>query len=125
MKKNYRKGRLAGEIKKIISEMLMRDLKDPRLMGLISVTDVEATADGNFATVYVSIFGDAGNDSANDEEKQDVIDALKNAKGLIRHEIGSRLELRHTPDLGFKIDSSEEYGRHIEQIIDSLKKDDE
>lgn len=120
MKKSYRQGRLSEEIKKVISDLLLRELKDPRLSGFVSIAEVKAARDGSFATVYVTVLGDKSTENASDKEKQDVIDAFVSAKGLIRKEIGSQLKLRHTPDLAFKIDTSEEYGRHIDQLIDSL-----
>lgn len=120
MKKSYRQGRLSEEIKKVISDLLLRELKDPRLSGFVSIAEVKAARDGSFATVYVTVLGGSSTESASDKEKQDVIDAFISAKGLIRKEIGTQLQLRHTPDLAFKIDTSEEYGRHIDQLIDSL-----
>jgi phosphoesterase RecJ-like protein len=102
--------------------MLLRELKDPGFKGLVSVSAVKAADDGSFATVYVTMLG-AGTGAAaeaTDEEKQGALTAFDKAKGLIRHEIGRRLGLRHTPDLRFKFDTSEEYGRHIEKIIEEL-----
>lgn len=119
-KKSYRQGRLSEEIKRIVSELLRRDIKDPRLSGLVSIADVSVTADGSYATLYITVFGTAAEQNASDEEKQEVLAAFKSAKGFIRKEIGSQLMLRHTPDLLFKIDESQEYGRHIEKIIDEL-----
>jgi phosphoesterase RecJ-like protein len=119
-KHHFRGGRIGEEIKRIISDMLLRDLKDPRFSGLVSVSAVKASDDGAFATVYVTMLGAGAATEATDEEKQGALDAFGKAKGLIRHEIGKRLGVRHTPDLRFKFDTSEEYGRHIEQLIDEL-----
>jgi phosphoesterase RecJ-like protein len=102
--------------------MLLRELTDPGFRGLVSVSAVKASDDGSFATVYVTMLG-AGSGAvaeATDEEKKGALAAFEKAKGLIRHEIGHRLGLRHTPDLRFKFDTSEEYGRHIEKIIEEL-----
>ena len=56
MGKGYRQGRLGEEIRRIISEMLLRELKDPRLSeNMVSVSDVEVTADGSYATCYVTV----------------------------------------------------------------------
>ncbi len=127
MGRGYRQGRLGEEIKKIISSMLLTELKDPRLSAMISITAVEVTSDGSYATVYLSVLGmdPAAEDS--EKQQQDALDALNNAKGFIRKEIGHRVKLRHVPDLVFKIDKSMEYGRHISEIIDKLdiKHDDE
>ena len=120
MKKSYRQGRLSEEIKKIISDLLLRELKDPRLSGFVSISEVKAVRDGSFATVFVTVLGSSAQNEADDNEKQDVIDAFNSAKGFIRKEIGSQLKLRHTPDLVFKIDTAEEYGRHIDRLIDDL-----
>lgn len=120
MGKGHRQGRLGEEIRKIISELLLRELKDPRLSAMISVTAVEVTSDGSYATVYLSVLG--MNPAAEDieQQQQDVLDGMKNARGLIRKEIGRQVKLRHVPDLIFKIDKSMEYGRHIDKIINEL-----
>jgi ribosome-binding factor A len=126
MRKSYRQGRLSEEIKKIISEMLYKDLKDPRLSGFVSIAEVKAVKDGSFATVYVSVLGNTYSQESDSpsaaeiKERQDVIDAFNSAKGLIRREIGTRLKLRHSPELVFKIDTVEEYGRKIDSIINGL-----
>lgn len=120
MGKGHRQGRLGEEIRKIISELLLRELKDPRLSAMISVTAVEVTSDGSYATVYLSVLG--MNPAAEDieQQQQDVLDGMKNARGLIRKEIGRQVKLRHVPDLIFKIDKSMEYSRHIDKIINEL-----
>jgi len=117
MRKDYRQGRLGEEIRKVISELLLREMKDPRLSGMVSISGVEVTSDGSYATVFVSIFG---NDSKSAEEQENVLAALKNAKGLIKKEIGRRVKIRHIPELIFKPDNSLEYGRHITEIINKL-----
>jgi phosphoesterase RecJ-like protein len=119
---HFRGGRIGEEIRRIISDMLLRDLKDPGFAGLVSVPYVKASDDGSFATVYISMLGSGSGvpGEATDEEKSGALAAFEKAKGLIRHEIGRRLGLRHTPDLRFRFDTSEEYGRRIERIIDEL-----
>jgi ribosome-binding factor A len=121
MNRTYRKDRLGVEIRKIVSEMLLRELKDPRLSGLIGISGAEATRDGSYATIYVTVPGGEAGEAAKDEEKKAVLDAFHSAKGLLRNEIAARLQLKHTPDLIFKIDGSQEYGRHIEQLFNSLE----
>ena len=120
MGKGYRQGRLGEEIRKIISELLQREIKDPRLSGMVSISTVEVTGDGSYATAYVSILGQTQNSEASQKEKEDVLDAFKSAKGLIKREIGKQIKLRHIPELIFKIDTSMEYGRHISKIINDL-----
>ena len=118
MGKGHRQGRLGEEIKKILSDMLLKELKDPRLSAMISITAVEVTSDGSYATVYLSVLGLGGTDD--EKSQKDALEALRSAKGFIRNEIGRKIKLRHVPDLVFKIDHSMEYGRHISEIIDDL-----
>lgn len=120
MGKGYRQGRLGEEIRKIISEMLLKDLKDPRLSVMISITAVEVTSDGSYATVYLSVLGTDPAAETAQEQQSEILEALNSAKGFIRREIGYRVKLRHVPELIFKMDRSMEYGRHISEIIDGL-----
>ncbi|MCI6013149.1 MAG: 30S ribosome-binding factor RbfA [Firmicutes bacterium] len=120
MGKGYRQGRLGEEIRRIISEMLIHGVKDPRLSGMISLTGVEVTSDGSYATCYVSILGLNENQEERAEEAEKVLAGFESAKGLFKREIGHQIKLRHVPELIFKIDESMEYGRHISEIIDTL-----
>ena len=121
MAKSFRKGRLGEEIKKIISGLLMRELKDPRLSGkIISVTGVDVSADGSYATVYITVLAVGEGDEARRSEEENVIKALESASGFIRNDMGKKLHIKHVPELSFKIDSSLEYGRHMSELIDSL-----
>lgn len=121
MGKGYRQGRLGEEIRKIISEMLLREIKDPRLLlGMISISDVEVTSDGSYATCYITILSLSKDDETRKSEEDDVLKGLNSAKGLIKKEIGKQIKLRHIPELIFKIDNSMEYGRHIDEMIREL-----
>lgn len=119
MGKGHRQGRLGEEIRKIISDLLLRELKDPRLSsGMVSVSAVDVTSDGSYATVYITVLG--LNQEDGKQQQEDVLAALRSAKGLIKREIGRQIKLRHIPELIFKMDTSLEYGRHIDEIIDRL-----
>ena len=120
MAKGHRQGRMGEEIRKIISDLLFKGLKDPRLSAMISITAVEVTSDGSYATVYLSVLGMNSNPEKAAAQQQDTLDALNSAKGFIRKEIGRQIKLRHVPDLIFKIDKSLEYGRHIDELISTL-----
>ena len=120
MGKGHRQGRLGEEIRRIISELLLRGLKDPRLSAMISVTAVEVTSDGSYATVYLSVLGPDPDEEKAQLQQEETLQAMKSAKGFIRKEIGRQVKLRHVPDLIFRIDKSMEYGRHISKIIDGL-----
>ena len=120
MGKGHRQGRLGEEIRRIISDLLLRELKDPRLSAMISITAVEVTSDGSYATVYLSILGMNADGEEMEKQQADAMEALTSAKGFIRKEIARQVKLRHVPDLIFKVDKSMEYGRHISRIIDGL-----
>lgn len=135
MAKNYRPERLGEEIRKIISNMLLKDLTDPRFsLYFPSITAVDVTNDGSLATVYISML--AGVADGTDHEKgsgvalspkDDLLAAFNGAKGMIRTQIGKNIKLRHTPDLIFKMDNALEYGRRIDDILRNLdiKSDEE
>ena len=120
MGKGYRQGRLGEEIRRIVSDLLHREIKDPRLSGMVTISAVEVTEDGSYATIYITVLGSSAATESSGEEKNDVLAAFKSAKGLIRREIGRQIKLRHVPDLLFKMDTSLEYGRHISKLIGEL-----
>jgi len=117
-----RNKRIAEEIKKIVSGIIMNGLKDPRVSRLTSVTHVEVTRDLRFANIYISVY------DPNVEENH-TIDGLNSAKGYIRKEIGKELKLHYTPEPIFKKDNSIDNGMHINEILSKLsinsKDDDE
>ncbi|WMT39157.1 30S ribosome-binding factor RbfA [Paenibacillus sp. D2_2] len=116
MAKN-RTGRVGEEIKKELSVMIQRELKDPRI-GFVTVTGVDVTSDLSQAKVYLSVFGD-------EEQKKGTLKALDKATGFLRTEIGKRIRLRHTPELIFKIDESIAYGSHIEKLLGEISEEGE
>ena len=101
-------GRINEEIQRELSD-LIRSLKDPRVQTLISITRVDTTPDLRYSKIYISVM---------DEEKQkDAMRGLKSAGGWLRRELGSRLQLRYTPELQFIADDSIEYGAHILEML--------
>ncbi|MDO4396535.1 MAG: ribosome-binding factor A, partial [Clostridia bacterium] len=84
MGKGYRQGRLGEEIRKVISEMLLREVKDPRLSnGLISLSGVEVTSDGSYATCFVTYISTKKGEEAAAEEEE-ILEGLRSAKGLFK-----------------------------------------
>lgn len=97
-------------IRKEISELLMREIRDPRLGGLLSVTEVDTSPDLRHAKVFVSVMG-------SEEEKRRVEEGLAAASGFLRRSLGERLSLRHIPQLDFQRDESIERGTHLLELI--------
>ena len=108
MASNNRTRRIAEEIRKIVSTMLINGIKDPRINSMVSVTDVEVTSDLSYAYIYVSILG-------GDEES--TLHGLKSACGYIRREVGKNIKIRHTPEIIFKIDDSLLKGMYMDELI--------
>jgi ribosome-binding factor A len=107
--------RVAQSIKREMSEILRRDLKDERVAGVVSITDVECTSDCRSARIFVSIYGD-------DNAQQGMLDALKEHVGQIRGELCRRLHLRFAPELNFKLDKSLERGARVSELISRISK---
>jgi ribosome-binding factor A len=110
-----RADRVGDLIREVISEMLLRDLSDPRL-ATVTITEVEVTDDLKQARVFFSARGDQARESS-------AVQGLESAAGLIRKKLGRELRLRYTPELTFKVDHSFEYGSKIDRLIQNIKKE--
>lgn len=121
MGKGYRQGRLGEEIRRIVSEMLINGIKDPRLAGkMLSVSGVEVTRDGSYATCYLSLLATGREEAEQKQAEDEVLAGLASAKGIIKKEISRQVKVRHIPELIFKMDHSMDYGRHIDEILDGI-----
>ncbi len=109
--------RVAEQIKKDVSQIIVTEIKDPRIAGMTSVTDVELSKDLRHASVYVSVYG-------SETEREETLQTLARASGFVRSEIGRRIRLRYTPEINFFLDTSIEYGAYIESVLKSLKEEE-
>ncbi len=110
-----RTNRISEEIRKIVSNIIMNELKDPRVSKLTSITKVETTNDLRYTNIFISVFDD----------KQKMIEtneALNKAKGFIRKELGKKLNLRYIPEPIFKLDESIKQGIYMSKLIDKVNK---
>jgi ribosome-binding factor A len=98
-----------------VSNMLRRDLKDPRL-GFVTVTGAEISRDLRYAKVYVSVLG-------TEEEKQQTVDALQRASGFIRGEFTRRAHLRVAPEISFQGDVSLARGARIFELLHQIEQE--
>ena len=112
----HRIERVNSLIRQEISELLQRQVKDPRLGNFVSVTAVSASPDLRSAKIFVSCLG-------SEEKKQEILSALAAASGFFRKELGKRLRLRRIPELSFQWDDSIERGTHLLQLLDQLDTD--
>lgn len=106
-----RSRRIAEQIQRELSEIIRVELKDPRVPGLITITDVEVTRDQAHAKVFFTILGDEG-------KVEEATTALKRAGGFLRSQLAQRLLLRTVPQLDFKYDASVERGMKLTRLID-------
>ncbi|MBE0493281.1 MAG: 30S ribosome-binding factor RbfA [Thiomicrospira sp.] len=107
-----RTDRVSQEIFRLLSNMLRRETKDPRLQGL-TLTECKVTKDMSLAKIYFTVLGA----KSGDVEVVEAIKALEKAKGFFRTELGKQLRLRITPNLRFYHDTVPEHVDHIEQLI--------
>lgn len=112
MPKDYpRSRRIAEQIQRELSQVIRMELKDPRVTGMITITDVEVTRDQSHAKVFFTIFGDA-------VRIAETTQGLQRAAGFLRSELAHRLLLRTVPQLEFEYDASVERGVRLSQLID-------
>ena len=114
---NKRANRISEEIKKVISQLLVNGIKDPRINTMTSVTNVEVTNDLRYVNIYISVLGD-------DKSKTETLEGLRSAKGFIRSTIGKELGLRYAPEPIFKIDESIEISINMSKLIDEVSEMD-
>lgn len=106
--------RINSEIQKALADILSNEIRDPRLSGLISVTDVDTTNDLSHCYISVSIYQD-------DPKKTEIsFNTLQHSAGFIRKLLSSRVEMRIVPLLHFKLDKSFEIDEQMSKLIDSL-----
>jgi ribosome-binding factor A len=99
-----------------LGEIAVTELRDPRIVGggVVSVTDVEVSADLQTAKVYLSV-------SADDQEARDqALEGFRSAASYLRGEVGRRLRLRRVPQLHFELDETLRRARRIERILEEV-----
>ena len=100
-------------IRQEISELLQRQVKDPRLDSFVTITEVTTSPDLRYAKVFVSCIG-------SEEKQEETLRVLTAASGFFRAELARRLRLRHIPELDFQWDDSIQRGAYILDLIDQV-----
>jgi ribosome-binding factor A len=113
MMRGKRSDKVGDQMREEISEILLKDLKDPRI-GFVTITKVAVSDDLRQAKVYYSVFG-------GEQEKEDSFQGLESATGYIKRELGRRMRLKYMPEITFLFDDSLEYGAHIEELLRDVK----
>ena len=119
MRKNSIKNiRINEEVMRELSNIIRGEIKDPRINPMTSVVAVEVAPDLKSCKAWISVLGD-------EEVRKSTLQGLKSAEGFIRRELGKRLKIYYTPTIDFDVDTSLDYGMHIEGLIKKIHKDDE
>ncbi len=104
---------MQDQIREEISSIIQQEIKDPGI-GFITVLEVKMTEDLKHAKVLYSVYG-------SEEEKEKTMEALKRARGFIKHLLGGRVQLRYTPDLTFALDTEQEKFARIDALLQKVK----
>ena len=112
-----RQQRMSIEIQKIMARIIQEEVKDPRIdFTSLSITRVDVSNDLSHARIYVSVLGD-------NEKQDETMQALHKAKGYIRTQLVQDLQVRHAPELEFRLDRSIEHGIRIAALLDEIKEE--
>lgn len=105
--------RINGEVQKELSRIISREIKDPRIHAMTSVTQVVVTPDLKECKAYISVLGD-------EQAQTDTLEGLRSASGYIRRELARSINLRNTPEITFYMDQSIEYAINMSKKIDDV-----
>ena len=104
-------------MQRVLGNLILLEVKDPRIAPMTSVSGVEVAPDLKSAKVFITVFGD-------EDVKKQTLMGLRSAMPFLRSGLAKELNLRNTPELRFKIDESLEYGMHMNELIESLHGND-
>lgn len=110
-----RQEKMSEEIKRTVSHIFQEGIKDPRIdQAAISLTRVDLSNDLSHARINISVLGDQA-------KQEEMMNAVKTARGYIRTELARRLKVKHAPEIEFRLDKSIEHGIRIASILEELK----
>ena len=116
MRKNSIKNtRINGEVRRELSNIILNEIKDPRIAPMTSVVAVEVAPDLKTCKAYISVLG-------NEEAAQNTLAGLKSAEGYIRRQLARTVNLRNTPEIRFILDQSIAYGVTMTKLIDDVRR---
>ena len=118
MKKEFsRTDRLDDLLQRELAVLVQREMKDPRLTGMVTISSVKVTKDLAYAKVFFTVFGD-------EDTKKTATEVLNHAAGYMRSTLAKRIKVRKMPQLRFVYDKSLEYGQHLTEAIDKAIESD-
>ena len=105
-------------LRKEISQIISRDMNDPRITGLLTISQVNTSTDLRQARISVSVMGEQ-------QQKEKALGGLKAAAGFIRHRLGGKLSLKRIPELSFLLDASMEQANDLVRLMDQVASEEE
>ena len=108
--------RLNEQLRADLAELISRQMKDPRIAGLVSITEVDLSPDLRQAKVYISVLGSA-------EDRKQTLAGLKSASGFLRSQLAARMTTKRAPELYILLDTSIERGERIMQLIRQVERE--
>lgn len=117
MKPFSRSDRVSGQIQKVLSDILQKRIKDPRLK-MTTITGVDISQDLRMARIYFTTSG-------SQKSIEEATEGFKSAHGYVKRTLASQLGLRYMPDLKFLYDGSFNYGSSIDKIIEAINTENE
>ncbi len=108
--------RIAEEVRREVDRIIREELNDPRIGGTFSVTRAEVTRDLRYAKIFVSVL--------EDDRRDDLMKALKNASGYVRRALGRNMLIRYSPEIQFVSDQNIAYGVHIAQVLADARREE-
>jgi ribosome-binding factor A len=113
-----RTDRINEQLREEVSTILTRQIKDPRLNTVISITRVESTNDLRSARVYISVMG-------NKQTQQEALEGIRSAASFVRREIRNRINMKHTPFLSYELDPSIDEADKLFRLMNKVRPSDE
>lgn len=110
--------RLNSLLKEVLSEIIMTEVKDPRMAPLVTVSSVDISNDLHHAKVFVSIIG-------SEKQRRETLEALESAAGFIGMNASKKVVMRYFPSLTFKLDTTVDEQMKIDQLIEKIHKEEE
>jgi ribosome-binding factor A len=114
-----RQERMAVEIKRVLAQIIKDQVKDPRIdFSTLSITSVDVPNDVSHARIFISVLGD-------ENRQNQTMKALEAARGFIRKELAQQIQVKHAPEIEFRLDKSIEHGIRISALLNEIKEGEE
>lgn len=110
--------RLNSLLKEVLAEVIINDVRDPRMAPLVTVASVDISSDLHHAKVYVSIMG-------TEKQRRDTLEALESAAAFIAISASKKMVIRYFPALTFKLDTTVDEQMKIDQLLEKIQREEE